>query len=224
MRLKIYQINMERDKNGVKFMGRDRLQKLQGAQEIDASLYDEVFFGEVDCENLEEVFLQFNTQGHPLMRGHSLSVSDVVVKEEGAYFCDRVGFEKVDFDESKTQKPNNLITVIFVEPNRLPYVAEIENTLEGMQRAVGGNIQCVPNDDKTLVVCNEEGKLERLAPNRMFGEHDILVGDFFVAGSAGEDMRSLTEEEQNKYLQKYGEESMDEVVEFVECAIQQIKQ
>ncbi len=224
MQVKIYQINMTRDKNGVKFMEMDRLEKLQGRKEIDASLYDEVFSGEIDCKDLEDLYTKFQVEGvPPLHRGHTLSMSDVVVKEDGAYYCDLVEFSKVDFDESETQKPDNLMKVVFVEPNKIPYVAEIENTLEGMQRAVGGTIQCVPNDDKTLTICNDEGKLEGLAPNRMFGEDDILVGNFFIAGSAGEEMRSLTEEEQTKYIQKYGEESMDEVTGFLIYAMLQMK-
>ncbi len=225
MKIKIYQINNKRDFQGVKFQSIDHLERLQGTKNINAEIYDEVFSGDLPCKDLEDVFVLFNRGvGHPLMRGHSLSVSDVVVKEDGAYFCDSTVFERVDFDESKTQKPDNLLTVVYVEPNKFPYVAEIENTIEGMQRAVGGNIQCVNNDDKTLIVCNDEGKLEGLAPNRMLGLDDILVGNFFVAGSAGEEMRSLTEEEQSKYIEKYGEESMDEVAGFVIYALLQMKQ
>ncbi len=224
MQIKIYQINQERDKNEVKFMGLDRLEKLQGTQEVKSDIYDEVFSGNVDCENLEEVFELFNTKGHPLMRGHSLSVSDVVVTEDGAYFCDRVSFEKVDLDESKTQKPDNLMTVVFVEPNKLPYVAEIEHTLEGMQRAVGGYIQCFNNDDDTLIVCNDEGKLQGLDLNRKLEDYDIIAGNFFVAGSAGAEMRSLTQTEQEKYIQKYGEQSIDETANFLWDIMLQMKQ
>ena len=108
MRIKIFQIDHEKDKNGVKFMELDRLEKLQGTTDIDASLYKEVFDAEVDEEDLEDVYTRFITRWHPLFRGHSMSISDVVKTEDGAYFCDLVGFKKIDFDESKTSKPNNL--------------------------------------------------------------------------------------------------------------------
>lgn len=87
MKIKIYQIHSERDTGRSKFMG---LSKLKG--DIDPSGYDKVFSGDVDCRNLEDVLARFNTEGHPLHRGHSLSVSDVVLTENGAFFCDTIGF------------------------------------------------------------------------------------------------------------------------------------
>ena len=73
MRVKIYQINPERDNNRMKFMS------LSDSQSPDPSIYDEVFDAEIDENELEEIYGRFNTVGHPLFRGHSLSVSDVVV-------------------------------------------------------------------------------------------------------------------------------------------------
>ena len=130
MRTKIYQINTERDANRVKFIGSDSLKKFQGSDDINSSIYDEVFNAEIDETNLEDIFTKFNTEGHPLHRGHSLSVSDVVVNDNGAFFCDSVGFKQIPFDESQTQKPDNLMRVVYVEPNKKPYVTEIEHTLD----------------------------------------------------------------------------------------------
>ena len=99
MRIKIYQINPDRDKNNVKFHNLKNAQKFQGKADIDPSIYDEMFNGEVDSDNLEEIYRQFNTEGHPLHRGHSLSVSDVVVINRGgkeeAHYCDSIGFTPV---------------------------------------------------------------------------------------------------------------------------------
>ncbi|MFQ9737472.1 MAG: YodL domain-containing protein [Christensenellaceae bacterium] len=69
MKIKIYQIDTARDKNRVKFMGLKELSKYRGRSEIDASLYNEVFSGEVDCKDLEEVYEMFNLEPHPLHRG-----------------------------------------------------------------------------------------------------------------------------------------------------------
>ena len=79
MRVKIYQINPERDSNRMKFMS------LSDSQPPDPSIYDEVFDAEIDENELEEIYGRFNTVGHPLFRGHSLSVSDVVVSYFGLY-------------------------------------------------------------------------------------------------------------------------------------------
>jgi hypothetical protein len=207
MKIKIFQIDEDKDNNGVKFMHTDRLQKLQGTTDIDASIYTEVFNGDVDAADLEDVYSLFNSERHPLYRGHSMYISDVVKTEDGAYFCDLCGFKKIDFDESKTTKPDNLLKVVYVEPNKPGYAAEVEHTLEGEQRAVKGMIECIYcHDDQTCVVANEEAKLIGMEGNRRFGDgKSIIAGPFFVVGLEGDGFRSLTEEEQAKYLQEYAE-------------------
>lgn len=206
MNIKIYQINIERDKNRVKFLHYDHLDSFQDTKDINASVYDEVFSGDVDCENLEEIYRKFNTDGHPLHRGHSLSISDIVMTDEGAYYCDSIGFMKVDFDESKAHKPDNLMLIVYVEPHKAPYTAEIENSLAAEQKAVGGLIDLVYNNDGTLIVCNDEGKLIGMDGNRHIGDgSSIIAGPFFVVGDDGENFRSLTESEVVKYMDRFKE-------------------
>lgn len=97
MRTKIYQINSKRDVNRVKFEGLDLLERYQGSSAVDPSIYDEVFNAEIDETDLEAIYQRFNTVGHPLHRGHSLSVSDVVVNDNGAFFCDSIGFQPIAY-------------------------------------------------------------------------------------------------------------------------------
>lgn len=213
MKIKIYQIDTAKDKQNVKFMDYDQLPKYQGTQDIDASLYTEVFSGDVECDSLESVYADFNIKPQPLHRGHSLSVSDIVVTEEGAFYCDRVGFQKVDFDEQQAQRPENLLRVVYVEPEKPAYAAEIEDDIKGLQRAVGGSIEAFYHQDGTCLVCNKEGKLNGLKGNRRIGG-GIIAGAFFIVGTEGEEFRSLTEEESEKYIKQYSkpEEISDEEV------------
>lgn len=205
MRIKIYQINPDRDKNLVKFLQYKHLDNFQDTKDINAYIYDEVFNGEVDGDNLEEIFRQFNTEGHPLHRGHSLSVSDVVVTKDGAYYCDNIGFQKVDFDEFLSQKPDNLMTVVYVEPHKAPYIAEIEHTLEAEQKAVGGLIEPIYLGDVCLVG-NEEAKLIGMEGNRRVGDGtSIIAGPFFICGLTADDFRGLTAEEAEKYMIQFRE-------------------
>ena len=74
MEIKIYQINRDRDKNFVKFLHYKHLDNFQETKDINASIYDEVFRGDADCEDLEDVYRMFNTEGHPLHRGHSFRI------------------------------------------------------------------------------------------------------------------------------------------------------
>ena len=131
MRVKVYQIDHDRDVNRVKFMPLDFTSEHGG---VDPGIYNEVLNADMDASDPEDVFTQLNTGRHPLLRGHSLSVSDVVVNEDGAFFCDSFGFKKIDFDESQTHKPDNLMRVLYVEPHRIPYETEIPHTLAGMQQ------------------------------------------------------------------------------------------
>ena len=206
MRLKIYQINTKRDKLGLKVHDLKHTAQIKGDDKIDASIYDEVFSGEVYTSNLEELFRQFNHQGHPLHRGHSISVSDVLVMNDMAFCCQPIGFEKVDFDESLTQKPDNLMRVVFVEPHSPPYTAEVADELESLQKAVGGLIEFVYNRDGTVIVCNEESKLMGMDGNRRIGDGtSVIAGQFFVVGTADEELCSLTEEETVKYMNRFAE-------------------
>ena len=220
MRIKVFQIVPDRDTKRVKFVGLEELEKYQGSKTVDASLYDEVFDGDIDRTTLEGIYECFNTSCPPLHRGHSMSVSDIVKTEDGFFYCDRYGFKKVDFDESLAAKPKNLWRIVFVEPGKPAYAAEIEGTLRAEQRAVGGKIEIVCNQDDTAILCNEEGKLEGLPANRRIDGGGVLVGNFFVIGEGEENFRSLTEEEIQKYLARFAEpeEITDEEVKASICA------
>ena len=104
MNIRIYQINADRDYNCVRFESLEELERIQGSTEIDSSIYDCVFAGEVECIDLEDVYQKFNIDHPEGYRGRSLSKSDVVEVIEadgielGFYYCDRVGFKSIEFD------------------------------------------------------------------------------------------------------------------------------
>ena len=101
MNVRIYQINMKRDTNNVAFMNYESLPKFQGSSEIDSSLYDKVFEGEVNCFTLEKLYEIFNLEHPAGYKGRSMSVSDVVEIIDGNngksyfHFCDSFGFQQV---------------------------------------------------------------------------------------------------------------------------------
>lgn len=216
MRVKIYQINSGRDEKRENFFGMDSRERLHLSQVVDPSIYDEVFNAEIDESDPEEIYRRFNTEGHPLHRGHSLSVSDVVVTENGAYFCDDVGFKQIEFDETQTKKPDNLMRIVYVEPGRPAYEAEIPHTLEAEQKAVDGLITHVYNEDGTAIICNDEGKLRGMEGNRRLNNgKTIIAGPFFVCGLTEVSFCRLTEQEVQTYLERFAqpEEISQEEVE-----------
>ena len=104
------------------------------------------------------------------------------------------------------------MAILTIEPNRKPVVQEIEDRLEAMQAIVGGMIQAVyPFHDPVAVICNDEGKLLGLPPNRALhhpdtGEiYDILCGTVFLCGAPleGETFTSLSAAQIEHYRQVF---------------------
>lgn len=74
------------------------------------------------------------------------------------------------------------ITVFIARPET-DYLeqTEIDNTLEAMQKIVGGYIETVTLDKNIVLICNEEGRLKGLQPSvRVLGK--IYVGNVIYAG------------------------------------------
>ena len=64
MRIKIYQINMERDDEGCAYMGMDFVNRKLGLDDPASEIYEQVFDGEIDGKSPEDVFAKFNWD-HP---------------------------------------------------------------------------------------------------------------------------------------------------------------
>ena len=102
--------------------------------------------------------------------------------------------------------------VLLVKPCQRPTVIDIDGTLESMQTLVGGMIQALYLvDDTAAIICNDEGKLLGLPPNRMLFDPDsnkvcdVVVGDFFVCNAPpdAENFESLTEEQIERYTKRF---------------------
>lgn len=98
------------------------------------------------------------------------------------------------------------IRVLVVAPLQKPVIKIIENTLEAQQEVVGGDIEYLYIDDQeSIMVCNEEGKLRNLQANRRIGV-DIIAGTFFIARDDGSEyLKSLTDEQIEKYKERFNE-------------------
>lgn len=217
MKIKVFQVNSDLDSHGTKFRDYDSVLKTAGR--IDPSVYNTVFDGDVECEDLEDVYRLLNTDHPPAYQGHSLSVSDVVeiTDDDGvnSYFCDSIGFQKVsDFDSAKCQ-PLRGNRMVVLEPHKKPYEAIIGDSLEAMQRAVGGYIEITyPFDDNAYVIGNDEAKLTGLEGNRHIGG-SVYAGNLLIAADDGEGgTMDLTDEQVEKYKDMFAipeDISQDEV-------------
>ena len=205
MGIRVFQVNESLDKEKLKFMGYDTALKHGG---VDPEIYRQVYGGVVNCSDVESTFALCNTNCPPGYFGHSMSVSDVVEvcggAQKGFYFCDSIGFKKIDFDISKTDR-SDMLRVLIVEPGKEPYEAEIRDELEAKQSVVGGLIEPVyfAEKDNVLIYCDEEFLLKSCEPNRKVG--DIIIhGTFMVVGNGENEYDegievSLTDEQVKEY-------------------------
>lgn len=111
-----------------------------------------------------------------------------------------------EYEERESQKG---MTVIACHPGKTAQVIEIDGSLEGMQKFVGGYIEAVyPFSDPVAIVCNEEGKINRMALNRaLYTEdgrmYDIVAGSMLICGIGEESFTSIQGELLDKYMEKF---------------------
>lgn len=99
------------------------------------------------------------------------------------------------------------LEVLRIRPMKTPERIFITDSLEDLQKAVGGYIEQFSNfDDDAVIVCNEEGKLKGLPLNRaIYGKDgkriDIIAGDFLICRAPfdSDTYASLTPEQLKKY-------------------------
>lgn len=104
------------------------------------------------------------------------------------------------------------MNIVIVEPGASPRTAVISHDLPSMQAVVGGLIQAIyPFEEEVALICNDEGKLMGLPPNRVLRHpktdeiYDIVVGTFFLcaAPADSENFESLTEEQLQRYTKYF---------------------
>ena len=131
-------------------------------------------------------------------------VSDAWNKEEYVLTADDFQGAEFTADEGRELTPPT-ISVLLVQPEKYPQRVEMPNTLEALQKAVGGMIEAVyPYEDKIALIGNDEGKLNGMPLNRALrddkGEiYDVMAGDFLVVGLGEGDFASLSPDLMDKY-------------------------
>lgn len=118
-------------------------------------------------------------------------------------------------------KKQKEIKALMVEPGKAPVVTTLKNDLRSLQEAVSigadsvGLIEIIGIDDDVCILCNEEGKLIGLEPNRRFF-NDVLVGVFYVVGEGGEGNLTSLPQKYIDYYTKYFSKIEDLTAEDVE--------
>lgn len=91
------------------------------------------------------------------------------------------------------------IRVVVKLPGRKPAVTKIDDSLESLQKFVGGKIETVTISEDCVVICNEEWRLMGMKKNLKFLGVEF-GGPVIVAGVDGEEFASLKEDEEQRFL------------------------
>ena len=142
MRIKIFQIDSDKDTENRKFCS------LNETKTVNPAIYKNVYYGDIEADNLESIYALFNDNRPPTFQGHSLSVSDVVQicdnedteVENGFYFCDTFEFKKIDFDAEQCADMSGM-RVVYVTHGHTPLDIRILPDLHSLQNAVDGLIE-----------------------------------------------------------------------------------
>lgn len=101
------------------------------------------------------------------------------------------------------------IKVVLLEPGKLARTAEIGTSLEDLQKVVDGLIEAYyPFEEQVCIVCNDEGKINGMLPNRSVKNEDGVMVDFifgpaFICDCRGENLDSLSDEQIGRYSKMF---------------------
>lgn len=237
----LFQVKNGPETHDYRFISSEELKKM--GLDVNIRNYDLKYTKLLGDSMPEDIYRKFNSGKVSDFDGRSMSVSDVLVFCTGtadtAYYCDPYGFTQLpgflwerenhlETAEKSTEQNYNMIdeqinneppdkeniTVLAVEPLQEPYIKEIPNALEAMQKEVGGPIQAVyPFAEEAAIICNDEAKLEGMRLNRALydaeGEiYDIVAGPFIVVGLGEEDFTSLPPELIDKIQKQFKQPEM----------------
>ena len=145
-----------------------------------------VYYTDPEKYNKEiEECRQFNS---PIV-AENLSEKHVRLVEPGKYFCNSVGWEKIDFDTTKCA-PMDGVKTLMILPGKSPVLTNVDDDYRLWQKAVSFKGEdslmevTYPFDDSAVVVGNEEAKLIGMEGNRHVGS-SVYAGPIYIVNDTG---------------------------------------
>jgi predicted RNA-binding protein len=89
--------------------------------------------------------------------------------------------------------------VLIKKVGEKPYITGIGDTLQELQKIVGGYIEPVTFPNGVIMICNEEGKFNGSKPNFKLN-YDVIMGDVIFLESDGEEFKSISDKNTKKML------------------------
>ena len=170
----IYQIKSGDETRDYRFEPYDRLQAT--GRSVDRANYDLVYTAPLDGKTtLEDIYRTFNIDHPADFKGHSLSVSDVVVLHQGgkdtAHYCDSFGFQQVpEFlrenplrtAELSTEQNENMIDGVI---NNTPSMGELEAKVKAGEQISLTNLADAANAEAKKPKAKQSRKAQQKKPS-----------------------------------------------------------
>ena len=127
----IWQPNTETEQGrALQFISYRRVRKLN--YEISENTYKKVYEGEIEEDDpsdtlmtLESLFQKFNINRPSDFRGHSLSVADIIILDDIAYYTDDIGFKEIDFPHQDKKKEKKVDFEAFIKREKEIYYGTV---------------------------------------------------------------------------------------------------
>ena len=162
-----------------------------------------VYYTDADAFNAE--IRESQDCGRPIT-AEVIAEQHIKLTEPGFYFCDSIGWQKIEFDKTQTAEMDG-IRMLMILPHHPPVETYVKDELDRLQLAVSDHGEdalieyTYPFDDDCIG--NEEAKLIRMEGNRRIGG-SIYAGPIFVTRDDGEGgLCSLTDEQVQKYSEMF---------------------
>lgn len=160
-----------------------------------------------DKESFEAEIKASNDCGRPI-NATVLENEHFKLTEEGIYFCDDVGWEKINVDTGEGEDMEG-VRVLMINPGKPPVETRVIDELEHWQNAVSDHGEeaymevTYPFEDSAVIVGNEEAKLIGMKGNRhVLGS--VYAGPIYIANDDGQGgFCDLTDEQIEKYSKMF---------------------
>ena len=168
---------------------------------------DTIYYTEADAFNKE--IQESQDCGRPI-KAEIIADQHIKLTEPGFYFCDSIGWQKIEFDKTQSAEMNG-IRMLMILPHHPPVETFVEDELKRLQLAVSDHGEdaliefTYPFDDDCIMLGNEEAKLNGMEGNRRIGS-SIYAGPLYVTRDNGVGgLCSLTDEQVQKYSEMFAE-------------------
>lgn len=94
---------------------------------------------------------------------------------------------------------------IYIQPQEEAMEIDMNGTLDTLEELLNGAISFVELDEDAVIVCNADMRYAGLETNRQLDDGTAIYGGFLITGRRGKRLCSLTDEQIDGYIERFGE-------------------